>query len=382
MFLPTYEDCVALVQARGELVFYETKSFIAGYQVSVFNYRLAGYNDFITPIPGSPIDAREMRGITFVFKADGSLYRRFLMLRKFWNINQVPETQYEVVKDYPIKSIYNKEDGSLVSFYELPDGTILPKTKVGLDNEQVEEVKILYAANSDLQGFVKECLDRDWAPMFEYVSFKNRIVLNYNTSALILLRVRENQTGAYIDLDAIDTHGLQIAPQEPRMSLEEVMTLAETVEDKEGWVLEFMTPTGPELGKHKTMWYWNRHNLLTNDINREDAVIALILDNTLDDVIVQLHPVNDAEKLAFIAKIEEVVKNFLPTKKADVDALLAAYTGDMKTFALAYHKHPNFHLASKVLKGNDPYEVVKEFLRKKTYHLLDARAFVATGTLS
>jgi hypothetical protein len=53
-----------------------------------------------------------MRGICFIFNTDGSLFKRFLLLEKFFNLNQVPESMYSIVKDYKIKAISNKEDGS------------------------------------------------------------------------------------------------------------------------------------------------------------------------------------------------------------------------------------------------------------------------------
>jgi hypothetical protein len=57
----------------------------------------------------------EMRGITYVFNTDGSLFNRHILLDKFFNLNQVASSVYSVVKDFKIKSIYN-EDGSVASF--------------------------------------------------------------------------------------------------------------------------------------------------------------------------------------------------------------------------------------------------------------------------
>ena len=74
--------------------------------IYAFNYFLCEYNWFVKPLENEPrIHGRDMRGVTFVFNEDGTLYKRFLMLEKFFNINQVAETQYNLVKEKKIKCI-------------------------------------------------------------------------------------------------------------------------------------------------------------------------------------------------------------------------------------------------------------------------------------
>ena len=81
--IPTYEQAVELCSGE-EAPFYESKMVVDGFNVSVFNYRLAQYKDFANPIPEKPeLKGYEMRGLTFVFNEDGSLFRRFLLLEKF-----------------------------------------------------------------------------------------------------------------------------------------------------------------------------------------------------------------------------------------------------------------------------------------------------------
>ena len=83
--LPSYEEAVELCQYP-ESPFYETKTEVDGFPVSIFNYRLAQYSDFNTPIESKPeLTGFEMRGLTFVFNQDGSLYKRYLLLDKFFN---------------------------------------------------------------------------------------------------------------------------------------------------------------------------------------------------------------------------------------------------------------------------------------------------------
>ena len=101
--IPTYDDCLEICSVENS-PFYESKYLIDGFPISIFNYRLAQFKDFDNPLPNNiNIKAFEMRGLTFVFNKDGSLFKRFLLLEKFFNLNQVPNTMYSIVKNYKIK---------------------------------------------------------------------------------------------------------------------------------------------------------------------------------------------------------------------------------------------------------------------------------------
>jgi T4 RnlA family RNA ligase len=383
-YLPTYEECVEICENNDKVVFYETKHVIDGYEVSVFNYRLASYTDFIQPIKGKNINAKELRGLTFVKNKDGSTYRRFLMLQKFWNLDQVPETLYNTVKDKKIRAITNKEDGSLITFIELPNKKIIAKTKMGFTNEQAEAADEIFNENKNIKRFVEDCMKKDYVALFEYVSFKNKIVLDYPNTELILLRVRNNKNGEYIDLTSLDKFDISVAPTEELRTLDELIELAETLTDKEGYVIEF---TDGQLIKLKTRWYFLRHQLLTDKVNREDNIIEFILDETLDDVIAQLDPLMDKEKIEWINNIDLKLKKFISNAMNEVQEMVDDYTGDwikpasenqehMKRFALKYKKHKLFGTAISVLKGKSVYDAVKDYIKRKTVHLEGARKFL------
>lgn len=46
-YLPTYEECKAICDKYDNFQFYEGVTYVDGYKISSFNYRLIGYNDFI-----------------------------------------------------------------------------------------------------------------------------------------------------------------------------------------------------------------------------------------------------------------------------------------------------------------------------------------------
>ena len=107
--LPSYDDCRLICDTHDNFIFYESKHKEDGFDISIFNYRLATFQNFENPVPDRPdIKGYEMRGITFVWNQDGSLYKRYLLLDKFFNVEQTPCSMYSVVKDYKIKNIYNK----------------------------------------------------------------------------------------------------------------------------------------------------------------------------------------------------------------------------------------------------------------------------------
>lgn len=374
-FLPTYEQSKEIVASKGIMVFYETVNYIDGYKVSVFNYRLPKYMDFLVPVEGKNYDAREFRGLTYVFNEDGTVFNRYLMLNKFWNVDQVTETLFDKVKNKKIKSVYNKEDGSLISFIRLPNGKVVAKTKMGFDNDQAVSANELLAKNESIFKFVNECLDNDLVTMWEYVSFKNKIVLDYKDTNLILLRVRNNKTGEYVDVEQFRGLGFDVVKTMSIGSdLESIMKWLETAVDIEGVVITFEDDM---MVKAKSKWYCARHHLLTEESNREDYIIEMVLKETIDDLKAQLNPVSDVERIAWIENIEVIVRNFLAERVAEVEELVSKYTGDLKYFAIAYKKDKNFSLAINVVRGKcDAYTAVKEWLLVQTKHLEQARSFI------
>ena len=46
-FLPTYEQCRQICDANDNFIFFECKHIVDGYNISIFNYRLAMPDDFL-----------------------------------------------------------------------------------------------------------------------------------------------------------------------------------------------------------------------------------------------------------------------------------------------------------------------------------------------
>jgi len=379
-YLLSYNEAVALTLGVGA-TFYESKFVVEGYDISIFNYRLAQYSDFIGNF--------EMRGLTFVFNEDGSLFNRYLLLHKFFNLNQVEETQYSLIKDLEIKSIYTKEDGSVASFVRLPNGSVLGKSKMSFESDQAAGMNRLYRSNADLKRFVDWSLDNDYVAVFEYVAPNNRIVLRYLDEELILLRLRDNKTGEYLDLSKFSKEigSLKVAPSDVA-TLDELVDLSQVVEDKEGWIIEFANGL---FIKIKTSWYVSLHGLLTDDLYREHVLVKYILDEKIDDILGQV-PEEEVEAHARIEKIIAVVKHAVSEKVKDINNSYELFleggvgkdwTGDFrlqlmrKSFAQSYRKDPNFGYVMSLSKGNaDVYDLAKDWVSDQTRKLKVAREFL------
>ena len=365
--IPSYEEAVEIC-SKSDSVFYETKTNVDGFPVSIFNYRLAQYSDFNLPLENKPeVKAFEMRGLTFVFHKDGSLYKRFVLLEKFFNLNQVENSMYSVVRNYKIKFISNKEDGSIASFIQLPNGKIIGRSKMGFDNSQANGINKIFKTNKHIKSFVDWCLSNDIIAVFEYVSPQNRIVLRYSKEELILLRLRDNKTGNHIDirehLDKISS--IKIANFEDDIrDLDHLIELTASQVDKEGYIVTCENGFGKDFFfKIKCNWYMERHGLLTTDIYREHIIIGYILDDKIDDILGQI-PEDEVETHQRIQKIISIVKIEINKLVSQINSGYKEFVNsgaDKKDYAINNRVgNPNFHFVMSMDKADKLKSMSKE----------------------
>jgi len=370
-FLPTYDECVRICNTT-DSAFYENKYVVDGYNVSLFNYRVAQYRDFVEPIKGEELSAFELRGLTFVFNEDGSVFKRFLLLQKFFNLNQTEDTLYDIVKNYTIKDIHNKEDGSIASFVELPNGNIVAKSKMSFESDQAVGINRVHRTNETVRKFVKWTVENDYVAVFEYVAPHNRIVLKYTEEELILLRVRDNSNGRYIDLEDIkeEIGSIRTAPLEELRDLDILIEECETVKDKEGWVLHCIDENGDDFFyKLKTRWYFDLHGLFTSDLYREHILVKYILNEEIDDIITQIPP-EETEALERVDKIINVVKHELNVKSKeilDLNEIFNEMGRNKREFGMKHQKTPNFGYVMSMSnsKGLTEFDMAKKFIGSK-----------------
>lgn len=355
--VPSYEKCLEISKLSNHK-FYENKFIIDDFQISIFNYRHLTYQDFVD------FDGFELRGLTFVFNIDGSLYKRFVMLEKFFNFNENESSSLDSIKSKKIKSVYLKEDGSMIGFIELPNGKILARTKNSFDSSQALHAQDLFDKNPKINSFVKRCISENLSPIFELVGPKNRVVVKYDIHSLILLKVRDNSTGKYLDINDFDID----KPAKFKFSLEDLITLRKELVGMEGWIVEFID--GQKI-KIKTDWYLSLHRIFTDYSQREDYLIDLILEDKIDDVLSVLDL--DSEARNFVEEVIDKTNKKILKLHNDVDELLSEFDGDRKSFAIKHKNNESFPVAIMIISGKDKSEVINDFIKKKTHKLCDAK---------
>jgi len=385
-YLLTYEDAKAIAERYNQKNFWESQYEINGYKVATFNYFICGWDDFENPLPDKlEVNAFDMRGTTFVFDKNGELWERFFMLPKFFNLNQVDATQYNTVKDKVINTISEKEDGSLVAFMMTPDKELFAKTIGSFVSDQAKAAYKILHDSEDHVLWVKDLLKTGYTPLFEYVSWDNRIVLKYKEAHLRYIGVRDNLTGDYFPsgteqfrYEVIDIPDTVITVKNEIATLDELIEKSKIEENKEGWVVKF---EDGQLIKVKTAWYFLLHGLRTENIFREDYVIKNYIEETIDDLISQLDPIEDKDAFDFVEKVSKAVDNYINHIDLKTDLLNEKYkdeyNSDWHYFAKFCHKEPYFGLACSLIKTPDDYHRKKiELILKKTYKLKKAKEIV------
>jgi len=379
-YLITYDDAQKICKYYNNFNFSEHMFRLENYKISTFDYFICGYNHFANPLPNEPnIHAFDMRGVTFVFNNDGTIWKRFLMFPKFFNINQIEETQYDKVKDKKIKHISTKEDGSLVAFMMLPNGKLFAKTIRGFDNDQALAAKQLLYAWEDHVKWVKNLLDNGFTPLFEYVSYANRIVLKYGDPELRFIGLRNNSNGDYIPASEVkDIPNFMYSINSESFTLDELIAKSKVEENKEGWVVLFEDDM---LLKVKTQWYFTVHGLRTMNVFREDYVIENYYKETLDDLISQLNPIEDKDAFEFINRVTKAIDNYASYIDSKVEILykkyIEIYGQNFAKFATECHKEPYFGLIRSYIDDKNDYKKKKvELILQKTYRLNSAKEIV------
>lgn len=422
--LPTRERCQEIV--NNSEAFYYTQRNIYGYNVELYDYRLASFGDFVNN------DAWELRGLCFIQDENGNWHRNILM-NKFFNINEskmeyvrlfskatgelvydgsdiskeyiakdakaanlYKQERYiksswmlEDIKDKKIARIQDKRDGSMISFVKFPNGVVKAKSKMSFESPQALAADAFYCSDKQshyngIAQLVDYCLDKGLVPVFEYTSPFNQIVLNYNDSELRLLQVREADTGRYLTLEEVyflcKNLTVKKADELELMSWNELLEKQLTEENIEGWIV---TLEDSQIIKVKTAWYFQMHGLTTEG-TRENLLIETILEDRIDDVI-SLIP--DGEKKEFMINTIEKVQHKFNHLVVEYKKLRGLYYNkfneDRKEFALKYKDHELFGYVMKKLNSSfrDVEQVaeqgVKDYILNKTRTLGGAKEFLA-----
>lgn len=371
-YLPSFSECVDTVSHNGDAIFYSVEQVLPdGTRATLFNYNRATYENFVTPLPGSLMHARELRGLTYLHHGDGTV-DRWPLLDKFFNVGQTPCSMMDVLAGLTIDNVHIKEDGSVVSFVRTPQGNVFARSKMSFSSDQAIRSQFLFDNDAKVREAVTGLLGMGLVPVFEYVSPDNRVVIKYQKEELVLLRLRDLVTGVYIDPFSVSGIGdlVRIADRENFTDLYTLEKEVEKMEEKEGVVVQF---TDQKLVKWKSPWYLERHRIFTDQLNRENSMIGLILDNKMDDILGLV----DDDKRMEVMVLENLVTKEMQRLSVECDHICSFFEGDIPSFARRFSKDPLFPVVIGVIRGKDKFALIEQQIRRRTDSLMSAREWVS-----
>jgi len=186
----TIDDVLPHIKDREEFIVAERDfGTVINYMVSMPDtFDMSGPDDL-----GGAI-RRECRGIKFY--PDGKIAAR--TLHKWFNINERAETQTHEIDMSKPHATEDKRDGSMVHPM-MVDGYVRWMTKMGI-TEVAMQAEEFIAKNAKYKDFAVWCIENVMTPTFEWTSPFNQIVVPYQTDDLVLLTVRDNITGRYLQI--------------------------------------------------------------------------------------------------------------------------------------------------------------------------------------
>lgn len=381
--------------------FKRKSELINGKRVFQYTYLLASYKDFNEPFhrvktledkkevenfikKNGNITAHEMRGLTFVEDKEG-IFTRTLFLHKFFNINQVEETQLEKLIDKEVLTVATKEDGSAITFVKVGNKT-LAKTKFSFQSQQAVMANKIYNRDKNMKDFIDFCHSKNLTPLMEIVSPFNKIVLVYQKEELILLQIRNNETGDYLDIYSkevqtiLNDFNIKFAKKNKVDTLENILKDYETRENIEGSVISLRDRNTQEviMVKAKTNWYFKLHKIITNLSNRYNLIIKSILDETIDDVLSQI-PLEQKVERTLINDITELINSHINHYSNIILYKAKNFNGDRKEFVKENSNFIYFTVLMRNLNGESIENIenqIKKQIEKETYRLEQAEKFL------
>jgi len=173
--------------------------------------------------------------------------------------------------------------------------------------------EVFVADKSHYNTFIRKSIQKGTTPIFEWVSRKNRIVVDYPTDNLILTGMRYNDTGSYLPYVVMKSYAtswnIPVVKAVDGLSVQNIDLFVKQVrewDDGEGVVVRF---SSGKMVKVKADDYVLRHKS-KDSISQEKNVIDCILQDAVDDLVPLLTP-EDADRIqrfqnAFLKGLDEV----------------------------------------------------------------------------
>lgn len=304
----------------------------------VANYNV-GYESTFPPIhneDGSFSTAnailRECRGI--MFDKQGNIISR--PFHKFFNLNQLPETQAHVVDLTQPYDVLDKMDGSMIRPV-LINGVVRLCTKMGLTDEGKMAEEFFDSFSQEVQEnykrFIETYID-GFTPIFEYCSRENQIVIDYPEPKLVLTAMRHNITGEYVTYRT-----LKLLMKTFKVPLVDVVQVegtedgAQAIADAvkpfvgvEGIVIRF---DDGQMIKIKADDYCIKHHA-KDSLLLEKNLIKLYLEEKIDDILPLLDDTFRGRVDTYITAVEKGINEMTGFIRHEVDWLYEFYKFDRR----------------------------------------------------
>lgn len=278
-------------------------------------------------------NSREARGITFNMKTGQIICRPF---HKFFNVDENKYSQRNNI-DWDNIVIMKKLDGSLVTPV-LINNKVFWKSKSSFYSDVARKTQKLYE-NSDVNFklTIENYLKNGKTPIFEYISPDNRIVVEYQEETLVLLNVRDIQTGKYTGESETISH-----IEKSILNIDELINYVRNLKDIEGFVVF----DGNDFYKIKTNWYIERHHIISGISYR--TILEYILNDSIDDYVSTINQLGYKKLSKEILKMWDKVVNYYYNLESEIMNIYESNSGkEIKDFAI--YVHENYSKYSAVL---------------------------------
>ena len=354
----TIDDVLPHIEGREEFIVAERE----GYRVINYVVAMSDTFDMTGPDDLGGAIRRECRGL--IFDADGNLMSR--PFHKFFNIGEREETLLHNIDITAPHVIMEKMDGSMIRPI-LVDGYLRLATKMGVTevSMQAEAWLAKHTHTEELKKWMRVMMNAGATPIFEWVSPFNQIVLAYESSDLVLLALRHNETGEYIDIRSTDAP-FTLVPEYGSMegNLSDYIARQRGKEGREGDIIAFAD--GHRL-KVKNDWYVRIHKTIDR-VKFDRNIVDLIINENVDDVIPML-PQEQVDRIRdFETRFWCAFKQKETRLMGQRMSAFQTYQDDRKRIALEMVPYLRDKSDSgfifKMLDGHDLRELMLEHVRK------------------
>ena len=343
-----------------------------GAEYHVFSYHIGSYQDFCQD------GALECRGTMFRIEENGPVLVS-LPFSKFFNYKENPFTMDLNLSAENVDYVTTKEDGSLISTYLTADGRLALKSKTSLTSSMAVEAEALLKTIEPVVGSELALCDaccllelQGFTVIMEYVSPANRIVLPYDASNLVVLGVRNRDTGELMPFEKMNHYlgPYLVKNHVPDIyDFDEFFSSVPRMKGIEGFVVRLKDGT---MFKMKTDEYVALHHA-KDSVRSPRRLMEVVLEEASDDIRQMF--ADDPQALAEIDNMERYVTHLVAHLTKPVDefweanqhlerkdfAIKAQQELDRKQFSIAMGRYCGKEIDYKALVKKNHQEFLRDY---------------------